>query len=417
LRYRPGFPADRTRGDRLYTGPNARLGDRPRSYRRTRHGSPGAGRASPEEDPADPPFMRSRRLIRALAATVAAAALLPAPTATAHGDRPVVATPPITSETLSDLEDKLGPGFRTYRAKGFAVLSDADASWVRARLGLLTRTRHEYERFFRSLDVPLSAPPEELRCVIFAEHADYRRFAQRVDKTVPPWAGGYYTPLANRVVLFNEETSPVLLDMLDELREQEALVEQAERDQLEAARGGDRERAERIEGWLDTASATVRANAEKMREQVHAISAAKLVHETVHLLAYNTGVQSANRLDPIWFTEGLATSFETDGSAGAFGPKLRYLPREEFVDRLKEEGALLDPAALVGLHVVPDEAVEPLYAQSYALFTYLARRKSDELAAFIRDLRGREGVVEDGLGLFREHFGEPRTISRAAGLR
>ena len=161
----------------------------------------------------------------------------------------------------------------------------------------------------------------------------------------------------------------------------------------------------------------MRANAEKIREQVRAISAAKLVHETVHLLAFNTGVQSADRLDPIWFTEGLATSFESDGSAGAFGPRHRFLLREASVDTLKSEGSSLDPAALVGLHAVPDDAVEAVYAQSYALFTYLARRKSEELAAFVRELQRREGIVDDGLGLFREHFGEPRTISRASGLR
>lgn len=360
--------------------------------------------------------MRAFRPIRALALLVAAALALPAPAAALHEDRPT-ASPPITSETLSDLEDRLGPSFRTYRAKGFVVLSDAEASWVRARLGLLSRTRHEYERFFQSLDVEIGAPPEELRCVIFAEHADYRRFAQSVDKTVPPWAGGYYAPSANRVVLFDERTSPVLLDLLDELRKQEDLVADVERQKLEAARGGDRENAEHLQDWLDSASSTVRGNAESIQEHVARASAAKLVHETVHLLAFNTGVQSATRLDPIWFTEGLATSFETDGSAGAFGPRNRYQPREVFVDRLKEKGGLLDPAALVGLHNVPDDSIEAVYAQSYSLFTYLARRKPEELAAFILELRERDGVVEDGLGLFREVIGEPSTIAKAAGLR
>ncbi|MEM9066823.1 MAG: DUF1570 domain-containing protein [Planctomycetota bacterium] len=344
------------------------------------------------------------------------ALLADAPTAQATIGGESNAVPSTSVEPLSSLQRKLGPSFRPYRAKGFVVLSDAEPKWVRARLGLLGRTKHQFERFFDRLEIDLSEPPEELRCVIFAEHADYQRFAQETDKTVPPWAGGYYAPRANRVVMFDERTSPVYLDAMDNLDDQRGRIADAEARRLEAARSGDAEAARAFDSWLNGARGTVGANAAAITEHFEAVSRAKLVHEAVHMLSYNTGLQSPYRLDPIWFTEGLATAFETDGKAGGFGPRHPYLPREDEVDTIRAEGPRLEAIAMVSAHRIPDDTVGPAYTYSYALFTHVARKKPEDLARFIRALRTREGIVEDGLSLFREHFGEPASVARAAGL-
>ena len=96
--------------------------------------------------------------------------------------------------------------------------------------------------------------------MLFA-HATSSSASREVDSVDARWMGGYYEPVRNRVVAYDDRSS-----------ESFRRIAHAPRAQADARRA----------------------------------TRAKLAHEAAHLLAFNTGVQVRGVSYPEWFTEGLA---------------------------------------------------------------------------------------------------------------
>ncbi len=324
-----------------------------------------------------------------------------------HGDRSFrLGVDEITLDATADL---LGPGFRRYETAHFVILSDCEPGWTRTKASVLERTRQEFYKFARRLGLPVIPHERKLLCVLINDYEQYRRFAREHDHLDASWIAGHYAIDANRIVFYNDMTGPAFARALAEL---ERLDTQAT--QLASASDGANTR---------NASLMLRQNAFDVRRRIDArrrdladqasrFATAKTVHEAVHLLSFNTGLQVPSRTYPLWLSEGLASSFETDDPSRAFGPRFPSPAREETFRRLLREDRLVpwhDLIAMINPPTQDDDRVEAVYAQSHVLFSYLARFERDRLASYLlrlaSDTHAPPQTPDQQARLFTEVFG------------
>jgi hypothetical protein len=219
--------------------------------------------------------------------------------------------------------------FAENRTANFIGLGDADAVYSRTALAICEALAKDFLPHFRDRGFKLSLPPHRMTVITLKDDASYRAFAgNKPDETV----GGHYDPDTNRLVVF---------DFRDK---QEELGENAER-----------------------------------------VNLFTLVHETVHMLSFNTGMLERKQDVPACIAEGLATYAELWRTKGR--NKIGTLNRP----RLQ---ALLDAGngaptwipidkLLTDDRVFDDEKTEQMaYAESWLLANHLLKRGSPQLTKF-----------------------------------
>ena len=357
-----------------------------------------------------------------------------------HADETAIAA------TLLRLPNE-GRDFLRTETRAFVVLSDAPADWTRRQAEVLERARHQFDRFAARLqpragDASVVHPlTSKLVCVLFQGHDDFRAFAAREDQVQALWVAGYYSARANRVVFYNDETS-------DDYQRARATIEANEeklrtwRAQAESAKKhGPGEKAMMLERAIAEAEATVKSQRQRLERQSVSFGTSKTIHEAIHLLSFNTGLQRRDASYPFWVSEGLATTFEASDTGGSFGPgregsksslstwrdrasqlkaradagELEWEPMSAWIDRVAHHGG---PAGQI--EVDPERAalgVEASYARAAVLFDWLVRYRRAELSKYLGDLEARP-IMNPKPGehaqRFLEHFGDPDSIERRA---
>lgn len=284
---------------------------------------------------------------------------------------------------LDATADLLGPGFRRYETSHFVILSDCEPGWTRAKASVLERTRQEFYKFARRLGLPVIPHERKLLCVLINDYEQYRRFAREHDHLDASWIAGHYAIDANRIVFYNDMTGPAFSRALAEL---DRLDSQATQVASAADDAGTRNAALMMRQNASDARRQIDARRRDLADQASRFATAKTVHEAIHLLSFNTGLQVPSRTYPLWLSEGLASSFETDDPSRAFGPQFPSPAREETFRRLLREDRLVPWQDLIAMITPPaqdDERVEAVYAQSHVLFSYLARFERDRLASYL----------------------------------
>ncbi len=326
--------------------------------------------------------------------------------------------PPADEAAIAATIDLLGPGFERVDSAYFTLISDADRNAVRERLGILERTRDQFFRAMQRLGVSVIPPERRLIVVLFAEHSDYRAFAATHDRVEAEWVAGYYAGLSNRAVFFEDASGPAFVRATAELDAAAERVDQLRREASKSRRAKDVDRARALAEESDRAAATLNAERERLRALIAVTTTAKTVHEAVHLLAFNTGVQSRAVEQPFWLTEGLATSFETSAPHAAFGPDRAGEARSEELARAIEAGALVPLAELVSRADAPTASpstTEAAYAQARSLFVYLHRTARQSLAACVDDLLNEPPgrmTNDRRRELFERRFGDIARVER-----
>lgn len=319
---------------------------------------------------------------------------------------------------VESLRAKLGTDARTYRSRSFLVLSDAADQWTRSRITLLERAREQFYREMDRLDLPLHPHRHRLVCVIFARHEDYLAFAREHDQFEAGWAAGYYSMAHNAIVIHDDRTSPALARVMREMQEQQARIDDLTgRAQLARAKG----QSDQARILTDAAAgleAHLRRERQRIEDETLGFGVAKVLHEAIHLLAFNTGLQARGAAYPLWVSEGLAASFEASSTTSQFGFAFPYVPRELELEHLALENRLPRLADIVTLdrnEGFDAQSARPLYALAYGLFKELHRTHRDELAAYLAELADmptgprhpRDHVVQ-----FERHFGPIEDLER-----
>ncbi len=268
----------------------------------------------------------------------------------------------------------------------FLVLHDTDDVWARQRAALLEKTHNLFYSTFRRVMFKPQPLRQRLVCILFADHADYLAYARAVDQADAAWAAGYYSTRSNRIVFYDDRVGPRLeqlkrqVDLWDERaehtrtqlqdaikRRNQALVMQLRRDYR-----ADKRRLDWFRKRYTTAAELG--------------NAAKTTHEVVHQLAYNSRLQRADRLYPLWFSEGLATSFEAEDPLEPYGPLAINTIRLAGLQAAVNGDGLIPLAELVAIgEATPDNTAQLAlaYDQSWALFTYLFRHERQSMQRYL----------------------------------
>lgn len=312
----------------------------------------------------------------------------------------------------------LTPAFRRYESDHFVLLTDAPRSAAQSKLAALERAEGQFTRAMDRLGVSGIPAEHKLLTVLFANHGMFREFAAKHDQVQAEWIAGYYAGLSNRAVFYEDSAGPNYADAMNQLAE---IAHRTDR-LREQAREARQER--RSDDARTLASRADELNRKRLSEQarldtvVATSTISKTIHESIHLLAFNTGVQSRLREYPFWLTEGLATSFETDRPLAAFGPDRPSDSRDASLSRSIEDERLLSLRELVSLTAPPpDDSIltETIYAQAWSLFRYLARTERQSLAGFFSDmLEEPAGRMTDRrrIELFERRFGDADRLDR-----
>ncbi|MCK4873977.1 MAG: DUF1570 domain-containing protein [Phycisphaerales bacterium] len=344
------------------------------------------------------------------------ASRLPKP---AHG-APGSAAPVSWRQTVSpaQVEEMLGSAFTRYTTTHFVVFSDCDPAWSQSRAALLERAAHQLQRVCRRIGIAQAPLRERLVCILFDRYDDYCAFAASQDGVTDAWIAGYYASRSNWVVFFNDSDSPAIRQAEQQL---EAVAEQADelRDRShQAARRGQRDEASRHRDRSDDLRSQLADEHRRLEDVVASASIAKTVHEAIHQLAFNTGVQSRNHEYPFWFTEGLATCFETDQPNAAFGPEHECDNRRRAFDDVLRADRLLPLRDFIQLTDVPRgslDTAEVMYPQAYALLAYIYRTQRSALGDYLRAIqREPAGPISPDrqIELFETYFGPVDKLQR-----
>lgn len=321
----------------------------------------------------------------------------------------------------------LGPKFRKIETPHFVLISDAPGPWVEERGRLLERTREQFYRVAAKLGCHPIPHRFRLMVVLFNDVQGFRAFARERDGVAAEWVAGYYASRSNRVVLFNHASAPDFVAARQRLDATESRISTARRDAQQQR--NQRLATDLIETTTREQRLVERARADLDR-QLRTISDTKAIHEAIHLLSFNAGVQRLDREYPFWFSEGLAMSFEPRDPSVAFGPDRPESLAKERIERYDEQVAdkqAMPAQQLVSLAEVPDweeNAADSMYSASAALFLQLYRRDPLAIGRYLRAIE-QHGPTrispERHAAIFTEHFGSAvrlgQTMQRAAMAR
>jgi hypothetical protein len=276
---------------------------------------------------------------------------------------------------------ELPAGWRSLITEHYVILyntSDAYARWIG---GLQERLLKAFYRYWQRLRFPLAPPRFPLVCLLFGTREAYLQNAQLELGRAADSMIGYYSLQTNRVKTFD-------------LTGVEGLIPEGQRVPTVAL----------IQAILQ------QPQAER--------SVATIVHEGVHQLAYNSGLQVRLADNPLWVSEGLAMYFESPdpssdrgwtsiGKVNRFQLNnfLTFLPKrpEDSLVRLISDDSRFRNAA----------EVSDAYAESWALTYFLLRARSRQFVDYLQQLAELPPLgtttSRERIELFREHLGKDLT--------
>lgn len=330
---------------------------------------------------------------------------------------------PIDAIAASRLRVELGQGFRVKHSAHYRIGYDTDEHFVDFHVRLFEAVHDSFRDFFESSGFRLRRLERHLEVVMFDDRADFSRHARKLHPKLEA-AGGFFSTRENRIVLFDSFTDASFGRVKGQIEESERNVA-AVRRQLAAGKRGRRVTLSYSDGRSQTLSrkqalAHVRVEQRELRAKRRELEShfadrnlTTTIHECVHQLAYNLGVQSAAADNPKWLGEGLATYFETMGYRDT-GPDGRRNPERYRAWRMARDAGTLIPLTTL---LVDDDVFDvaaasatTAYGQAWALVHYMLEERAEQLFDYLRRVadsrRVGQGAREARLELFRQAFGD-----------
>ena len=262
---------------------------------------------------------------------------------------------PFTStELAADLLQQVPAGFEVTETEHYVVCSNSAPEYVEFCGKLLEAVFDQYFRFMVELKVEVTEPSFRLPIVIFASSSEFQTFSARQHPEISfADTPGYYSVTDNQTLL---------LDLT-----------------------GDRS--------IRSASTIRKRLADKP------LQVATVVHEAVHQLAFNSGLQVRMADNPLWLSEGLAMYFETTSARSTLlwnRPGL-VNPRHQpgFMKLLEANQVSGGMNTLIESDSAFLNAAEmpAAYAKAWALTHYLMREEKTGMQKFLHNITQRKPMV------------------------
>jgi len=279
---------------------------------------------------------------------------------------------PFTSTELAqDLLTQVPAGFEITETEHYVLCSNSATEYVEFCGKLLESVFDQYFRVMGELKIAVNAPVRKLPIVIFATPSDFQVFAKKQHPEISfEDTPGYFSVPDNQTLL---------LDLT-----------------------GDRS--------IRSATSIRKRLAEKP------FQVATVVHEAVHQLAFNSGLQVRMADNPLWLSEGLAMYFESGVSRSSLllsRPGLvnpRHHPT--FMKLIQDNRISGGLKSLIESDAAFQDAAEipAAYATSWALTHYLVREEKIGMQKYLQSIAMRKPMVgltaEQRTQEFQDAFGK-----------
>ena len=262
--------------------------------------------------------------------------------------------PMTSSELAADLLLQVPAGFEITETEHYVICSNSAAEYVEFCGKLLELVFDQYFRFMADQKIEVTQPPRRLPIVIFASMSEFQTFAARQHPEISfADTPGYYAVTENQTLL---------LDLT-----------------------GDRS--------IRSAATIRRRLAEKP------LQVATVVHEAIHQLAFNSGLQVRMADNPLWLSEGLAMYFETTSSRSSLlwnRPGLvnpRHQPAFMKLVEAKHISGAMNTLVESDAAFLNAAEMPAAYAKAWALTHYLVREQEAGMQSYLLSLSQRKPMV------------------------
>lgn len=286
---------------------------------------------------------------------------------------------PLTSDQIYEqFKDQLPTGFNVYKTKHYVLVYNTSDIYVKWVAELFERLHRNFYNYWKSRGFKLEEPRFPLVAVVFSNKASYLAYAQREIGDSAQAMIGYYNMKTNRMVTYD-------------LTGVDGLVPS---------------------GTRISSDAVIRQILSQPQAER---TVATIVHEAVHQLAYNSGLQARLAANPLWLSEGLAMYFETPDAKsskgwGAIGKVNQHNLRlfAQFVPSRPVDSLL----TLISddKRLRESTTAGQAYPESWALTYFLMNTYSKQFVEYLKELAELPPLGEvpqrDRIEQFKKHFGQ-----------
>lgn len=285
---------------------------------------------------------------------------------------------PLTMEEISaKLLKDLPNGFRTTSTKHYLVAYNTTEAYAKWNAAMYERFHRGFYTFWKRLGTELHEPEFPLTAVVFEKRGDYLRYAAKEDVNNAENMIGYYNQLSNRIASYD-------------LTGIEGMIPAGKR-----------------VNTLELVNTILQQPAAER-------SVATIVHEAVHQLAYNSGLQTRLADNPVSISEGLAMFFESPDLKSATG--WGGIGKVNGYNLVAFRNALATNNHLTIARLIQDDSpfhnsktVGIAYGESWALSYFLIKTKSKEFPKYLAELAKRPPLEPTDpkrrLNDFQKYFG------------
>lgn len=294
--------------------------------------------------------------------------------------------------TYRDVRFKMEfPDMSFYKAQPYSFLADEPYFNVMRAISELQELNKEFREVFSPL-IDRARERHDIEVLFFSNEEKYRTY-QRLVSGGLGYASGFYTPVNDRLVVFNQVHGGDMAAIQRMVADREAEFR---------TNANTPEEEQRVDEWR-------RHEDQRLLGAAQAQTLATIRHEGSHQLMFTYGVHSRHRVENDWMIEGLACYCETPRIGQVDAGRLRVVQvalqkGEEF--SLEELMGQRDGFAEFG----PDKRINLAYSQSWSLILFLMQPETrPRFFAYVRYLRepinleairkrGRAELVAETLG-------------------
>ena len=258
-------------------------------------------------------------------------------------------------ELTSSLQAEFGEDFEVVRTPHYLICTNAGRGYGEWCGQLFERLHTGLQKFWKDRLPGLEAPDRPLVAIAFATQKQYQDFQVTDAGGVVGAAQGYFSSRTNRMVLFDQSTN-----------------------------GAGQNRT----------AADIQKQALRNPGNI-----ATVIHEAVHQLSFNIGLQTRYSDNPVWFSEGLAMYFETPDLEARSGWRTIGQINPVRLDRYRAL-AKQRPLEIRSLLVADDRFRDPqlavdAYAEAWALHFFLLRTQKEKYNRYLSQLTAKPPLKWD----------------------
>ena len=286
-------------------------------------------------------------------------------------------------QVIEGLRRVLGDGFQFRQSKHYLIAYNTNPAYAEWVGQLFERLYRGFYNYWKSRPVNLQEPRFSLVAIVFNNKASYLAFGQRDIGDSASSMLGYYNMNTNAVVMYD-------------LTGVDGMVPAGQR--------------------VSTQALINQVLSQPQSER----TVATIVHEAVHQLSFNSGLQVRLADNPLWLSEGLAMYFESPDLRSPQGWRMGNVNHHNLLLFAQYSGRRAEDSLITLIR--DDErfknsaSAADAYPLSWALAYFLMKARGKQFAEYLNEIGRLQPLEEPNTDkrteLFIKHFGDIQKLDR-----